>query len=81
MKTERFRDSAAARIMLAALAAGVAAAVSLAHIHAQAPQLNRGVPADNELHVLAVQGNVSMIVGDGANIAISVGSDGGTARR
>ena len=41
-----------------------------------ASQLNRGVPTDNELHVLPVQGNVSMIVGDGGNIAMSVGNDG-----
>jgi glyoxylase-like metal-dependent hydrolase (beta-lactamase superfamily II) len=32
--------------------------------------------APAELHVLPVQGNISMIVGDGGNITISVGEDG-----
>jgi len=32
--------------------------------------------ADHELHVLPVQGNISMIVGDGANVTASIGDDG-----
>jgi glyoxylase-like metal-dependent hydrolase (beta-lactamase superfamily II) len=59
------------------VAAGAVAVVGLARMQAQAAnQLNRGVPTDGELHVLPVQGNVSMIVGDGGNIAMSIGNDG-----
>lgn len=44
-----------------------------------APQSNRGVnsePDDGEIHTLAVQGNVYMLVGDGGNIAVQVGDQG-----
>src|SRR5512141_808112 len=79
MKSEGFGSSKVLRAALVAVTAGAVAVVGLARIQAQAnqaSQLNRGVPTDNELHVLPVQGNVSMIVGDGANIAMSVGNDG-----
>jgi glyoxylase-like metal-dependent hydrolase (beta-lactamase superfamily II) len=33
-------------------------------------------PHDNEIHVLPVQGNVYMLVGDGGNIAVQVGEQG-----
>jgi glyoxylase-like metal-dependent hydrolase (beta-lactamase superfamily II) len=65
--------------MVAVAVAGATALGLAAHMQAQgqgAQQLNRGVPTDDDLHVLPVQGNVSMIVGDGANIAISVNDDG-----
>jgi cyclase len=51
------------------LAAAVVAAGSLA-VHSYAQQ------ASGDIHVLKVQGNVYMLVGDGANIAASVGKDG-----
>jgi cyclase len=47
--------------------AGLLATVTLA---AQNPA------ADTELHLLPVQGNISMIVGDGGNITVSLGEDG-----
>lgn len=79
MKSEGFGSSTVWRMALVTVAAGAVAVAGLARMQAQAAQasqLNRGVPTDNELHVLPVQGNVSMIVGDGANIAMSVGPDG-----
>src|SRR4029077_10192680 len=79
MRSEGFRSSRVLRAALVAVTAGTVAVVGLARMQAQANQanqLNRGVPTDNDLHVLPVQGNVSMIVGDGANIAMSVGNDG-----
>ena len=51
------------------LAAAVVAAGALA-VHSYAQQ------ASGEIHILKVQGNVYMLVGDGANIAASVGKDG-----
>ncbi len=33
-------------------------------------------PHDGEIHVLPVQGNVYMLVGDGANIAVQIGDEG-----
>jgi cyclase len=48
-------------------------------------QQGRAAAASGDIHVLKVQGNVYMVVGDGGNIAASVGSngillvDGGTA--
>ena len=33
-------------------------------------------PADSEIHVLPVQGSVSMLVGDGGNITVQAGKDG-----
>ena len=33
-------------------------------------------PNDGEIHVLKVQGNVYMLVGDGGNIAVQVGDQG-----
>src|SRR5580765_2298660 len=76
MKSEGFRSSRVLRAALVTVTVGTVAVVGLARMQAQANQLNRGVPTDNDLHVLPVQGNVSMIVGDGANIAMSVGNDG-----
>ena len=78
MTSEGFRSSNALRVALVAVTAGAVAVAGLARMQAQsqASQLNRGVPTDNELHILPVQGNVSMIVGAGANIAMSVGPDG-----
>jgi glyoxylase-like metal-dependent hydrolase (beta-lactamase superfamily II) len=43
------------------------------------PHASRAVdpnPHDGEIHVLPVQGNVYMLVGDGANIAVQVGEQG-----
>ena len=37
---------------------------------------NSSRPADGEIHVLPVQGNIYMLVGAGSNIAVSVGPDG-----
>jgi glyoxylase-like metal-dependent hydrolase (beta-lactamase superfamily II) len=54
--------------MLAAAAALGAASLG---VHAYAQQ-----PANGDIHILKVQGNVYMLVGDGANIAASVGKDG-----
>lgn len=53
---------------------GFLAAVGL---HAQqAPQAQAGGGQDAGLALLPVQGNVSMIVGAGANLAVSIGPDG-----
>jgi cyclase len=44
-----------------------------------APQSNRGFnsePDDGEVHTLAVQGNVYMLVGDGGNITVQIGDQG-----
>jgi glyoxylase-like metal-dependent hydrolase (beta-lactamase superfamily II) len=44
-----------------------------------APHASRAVdpnPRDGEIHVLPVQGNVYMLVGDGGNIAVQVGEQG-----
>jgi len=61
------------------LAATMAAAAGLA-VHALAPQAlaqqGRGAAPAGEVHILKVQGNVYMLVGDGSNIAASVGKDG-----
>ena len=59
------------KMSLAALVvtAGVLGTAGL--MHAQQAQ-----PPAAELHVLPVQGNISMIVGDGGNITLSVGDDG-----
>ena len=40
------------------------------------PPAGPAAAAPVELHVLPVQGNISMIVGDGGNITMSVGEDG-----
>ena len=43
------------------------------------PQASRApdpTPHDGEIHVLPVQGNVSMLLGDGGNIAVQVGEEG-----
>jgi glyoxylase-like metal-dependent hydrolase (beta-lactamase superfamily II) len=43
------------------------------------PQASRApdpTPHDGEIHVLPVQGNVSMLLGDGGNIAVQVGDEG-----
>lgn len=42
-------------------------------VHAQA---NRNAAGDNEVHVLPVQGNISMLVAGGSNIAMQAGDDG-----
>ena len=80
MKIQGFRSSYVLRAALVTITAGAVLVTGVTRMQAQAAQaaaqLNRGVPADNELHVLPVQGNISMIVGDGANITMSVGSDG-----
>ena len=47
-------------------------ALSSSTLHAQGTQ-NR---ADNEVHVLPVQGNVYMLVGAGGNITVQIGDDG-----
>ena len=44
-----------------------------------APESNRGAnsePDDGEIHLLQVQGNVYMLVGDGGNITVQVGNQG-----
>jgi cyclase len=63
----------AVQVALATVVAGLLAAWGFAPpTHAQ--QLPAA--ADMELHVLPVQGNVSMIVGDGGNVTMSIGEDG-----
>ncbi len=82
MKREGFGTAGVSRAALVAVAAGAVAVAGVARMTAQQAQgqtaaaLNRGVPSDNQLHLLPVQGNVSMIVGDGANITLSVGETG-----
>jgi glyoxylase-like metal-dependent hydrolase (beta-lactamase superfamily II) len=73
---------------LAALAAGFLAALAYSGSSGEARQAagtggggrgGRGAaqaPADTELHTLHVQGNVYMLVGAGANIALQIGDDG-----
>jgi cyclase len=44
-----------------------------------APQVSRAIdsdPRDGEIHILPVQGNVYMLVGDGGNIAVQTGNEG-----
>jgi cyclase len=63
-------------VMLATAAlAGIAGSANSASAqgNAAAPQRN---PADAEIHVLPVQGNVYMLVGAGGNITVQVGDDG-----
>ncbi|MGB7220263.1 MAG: MBL fold metallo-hydrolase [Vicinamibacterales bacterium] len=71
MKVLRLMRSTSSR--MAPVVAGVAllAAVSLVHAQGQA-----GGGQDTDLHLLPVQGNISMIVGAGGNIAVSIGEDG-----
>lgn len=43
------------------------------------PETNRGAnaePDDGEIHVLPVQGNVYMLVGDGGNVTVQIGDQG-----
>ena len=76
---------------LAALAAVAIASLVYSGVRGearQAPQQGAGggrggrgaapaaAPADAELHILHVQGNVHMLVGAGGNIALQVGDDG-----
>src|SRR4029078_10012355 len=70
--------SSALRVTLAAAAVAAIGVAGMAHMQAQnaAAQLNRGVPTATDVHVLPVKDNVSMIVGDGAKIGMSVGPDG-----
>jgi len=45
------------------------------------PQASRAIdpdPHDGEIHILPVQGNIYMLVGDGGNIAVQAGKDEGT---
>jgi cyclase len=57
-----------------ALAITVFLGAALARSSANAQQ--NGTPVDAAIHVLPVQGNVYMLVGDGANIAVQVGGQG-----
>ncbi len=41
-----------------------------------ASQANDAVPNDGEIHVWPIQGNVSLLVGDGANMTVQVGPQG-----
>ena len=59
------------KMSLAALVVTSGVLGTVALMHAQ-----QGQPPAAELHVLPVQGNISMIVGDGGNITLSVGDDG-----
>jgi len=58
-----------ARLLVAGV--GLLAAVSLVHAQGQA-----GGGQDAGIQLLPVQGNISMIVGAGANLAVSIGEDG-----
>ncbi len=60
-----------ATLAVVALAAIVGSASAQAP--AAAPQRN---PADAEIHILPVQGNVYMLVGAGGNITVQIGDDG-----
>ena len=64
----------AAALVVVIVSAGAAAYVVAPRVQAQ--QNPPAAPAPVELHVLPVQGNISMIVGDGGNITMSVGEDG-----
>ncbi len=54
--------------------AGLAAAATMASAAAPAPASPPPPPA--EVHILPVQGNISMLVGAGGNITVQAGSDG-----
>src|SRR5262245_59354311 len=41
-----------------------------------AKRLAESSPRDGEVHVLPVQGNIYMVIADGANLAVSLGADG-----
>lgn len=51
---------------------GAAVSAALAPV----PQAQNGGPGNGEVHLLHVQGNVSMLVGAGSNITVQAGSDG-----
>ena len=61
--------------LLAAVALVGAAMLMTSPVAAQNAQ-GAAAAAPVELHVLPVQGNISMIVGDGGNVTMSVGDDG-----
>jgi cyclase len=56
--------------------AGMAAAATLVSAATPAPASPAPPPAATEVHVLPVQGNISMLVGAGGNITVQTGSDG-----
>ncbi len=60
-------------VMLAVVALVGVAGSAFAQAPAGAPQRN---PADVEIHLLPVQGNVYMLVGAGGNITVQIGDDG-----
>jgi cyclase len=60
---------------LAGGAASSAAPISRSAISADG-KVDAQSPADGEVHVLPVQGNIYMLVADGTNITVSVGPDG-----
>jgi len=60
-------------VMLATAALAGAVTSAYAQAPAAAPQRN---PADVEVHLLPVQGNVYMLVGAGGNITVQIGDDG-----
>jgi len=67
----------AAALVVVIVSAGAAAYVVAPRVEAQQnPPAAPAAAAPVELHVLPVQGNISMIVGDGGNITMSVGEDG-----
>ncbi len=60
-------------VMLATAALAGTVTSAYAQAPAAAPQRN---PADVEVHLLPVQGNVYMLVGAGGNITVQIGDDG-----
>ncbi len=73
MNVLRLMRSAFLRTGLLVAGVGFLTAVSLVHAQ-QAPPAQAG--QDGGLQLLPVQGNISMIVGAGANMAVSIGDDG-----
>jgi len=68
--TAKLKDTAAAE---------AAAMVETTPVKGNPQQSNRGAnaePDDGEIHILKVQGNVYMLVGDGGNITVQVGDQG-----
>jgi cyclase len=60
-------------VMLAVVVLAASAGPASAQAPAAAPQRK---PADAEIHILPVQGNVYMLVGAGGNITVQIGDDG-----
>lgn len=71
------RNHSVPRSVTTLLAVGMAGILSIGGVSAQDSTSQADAPSDaGIIHILPVQGNVYMLVGDGANITAQVGEDG-----